>query len=152
MHPRMLFFLVSLVSLMLSSCAVRDELRFDSPQVDHDYRSMKMFGFSASKANSLLASWRSVDHLKISQEFTIESSDFGYLSDVLTLLYRAEKEDGCAISVNLRWVIEFKPTKGKGTYVSDGKVITGPDGFCRSARGFENVDFVEFIRNILDSQ
>jgi len=106
----------------------------------------------ASSANSLLASWLSVDDLKTNPEFTIESSDFGYLSEMLMLLYRAEKEDGCAISVNLRWVIEFKPTKGKGTYVSDGKVITGPDGFCRSARGFENVDFVEFIRNILDSQ
>jgi len=152
MHSCTLFFLVSLVSLMLSSCAVRDELRFDSPWVGHNYRSMKMFGFGASKANSLLASGGSVDDLKNTAEFTIESSDFAYLSKMLTLLYRAEKEDGCAIGTNLRWVIEFEPTKGKGTYVSDGKVITGPDGFCRSARGFENVDFVEFIENVLDSQ
>lgn len=56
-----------------------------------------------------------------------------------------EDAGSCRLGKSLRWIIDLSRTEtGESKrYVSDGKVVVGPNGFCKSAAKIRSFDVTE---------
>lgn len=108
--------------------------------VDHGYERMTIFGLSARTASSLLNENITAESLRQSPEFTIRSNEIAYIGRIILLLKEAKSKSDCAIGERLLWMIELESSGEKINFTSDGEVILGPNGFCKSAVGLKSFD------------
>lgn len=112
---------------------------------DEHFDEMKMYGVSEITAKSLLASDIDESRLVRIAEFTVGSSQIDYVDRVQKRLMELEDAGSCRLGKSLRWIIDLSRTETGGSkrYVSDGKVVVGPNGFCKSAAKIRSFDVTE---------
>lgn len=123
----------------LAQAGARDSLP------DEYFNGMRMYGISETTAKSLLANEIDESRLVRIAEFTIGSSEIDYIDRVRKRLVELEGAGDCRLGKSLRWIIDLSRTDtGESRrYVGDGKVVVGPNGFCKTAAGIRSFDVTE---------